>query len=75
LARPVTRIGTPGGAKSFLRGAKIFKLSPTDFSRGAKRFAREASHPFPLVTGLCPILLNQGSRTFLAKGAMKPIYF
>jgi len=30
------QLGTPGGAKSFLRGAKIFKLCPTHFSRGAK---------------------------------------
>jgi len=47
------QLGTPGGAKSFLRGAYIFwtmayvfKLCPTHFSRGA-------SSPWtPLVTGL-----------------------
>jgi len=49
--------GTPGGAKSFLRGAQIFwtvsnsfKLCPTNFSRGVENFSRRASPP--LVTGL-----------------------
>ena len=56
-------VGTAGVAESFLRGAKNFQtmsngfqLCPTDFSRGAKRFAGETLHPFPLVTGLCPIV-------------------
>jgi len=31
------QLGTPGGAKSFLRGAQIFKLCPTHLSRGAKK--------------------------------------
>jgi len=38
-------LGTPGGMKTFLRGAQIFKimsnsfnLCPTHFSRGLKKF-------------------------------------
>jgi len=41
------QLGTPGGAKSFLRGAHIFctmsdifKLYPTNFSRGGEKFSR-----------------------------------
>ena len=41
------QLGTPGVAKSFLRGAHIFQtmsnsfqLCPTDFSRGGKKFCR-----------------------------------
>jgi len=30
------QLGTPGGAKSFLSGAKFFKLCPKIFSRGRK---------------------------------------
>jgi len=51
------QLGTPGGAKSFLRGAQFFwtmsnsfKLYQTHFSRGAKNFLGRASPP--LVTGL-----------------------
>jgi len=32
-----SQIGTPGGAKSFLRGSQIFELCPTHFSHGAKK--------------------------------------
>ena len=32
------QLGTPEGAKNFLRGAKFFKVCPTHFSRGAKNF-------------------------------------
>ena len=54
------QLGTPGGAKSFLRGAQIFwtmsnmfKLYPTHFSRGAKHFLEGASPSAPpLVAGL-----------------------
>ena len=52
-----SQLGTPGGAKSFLRGAQIFwtmsnsfKLYPTHFSGGAKNFLGGDSPP--LVTGL-----------------------
>jgi len=60
------QLGTPGGAKSFPRGANIFwtmsnifKLCPTDFSRGGEYFLRGASPP--LVTGL------GGSKVYLCK--------
>jgi len=48
------QLGTPGGAKSFLRDPKYFKLCPTHFSRRGEKFCRkgEASLRFPLVTGL-----------------------
>ena len=46
-------LGTPGGVKSFARGAKIFwtmsnsfNLCPTHFSRGEKNFLGGASHPW-----------------------------
>ena len=47
------QLGTPGGAKSFLRGAQIFwtmfnsfKLCPTHFSRGGEKFSRRCfAHP------------------------------
>jgi len=52
--------GTPGGAKSFLRGAQIlwtisnsFKLCPIHFSRGSKKCFRDLRPPCaPFVTGL-----------------------
>jgi len=51
------QLGTPGGAMSFPRGAKIFwtmsnsfKLCPTHFSRVGENFSRGVSPP--LVTGL-----------------------
>jgi len=44
------QLGTPGGAKSFLRGApifwamsNIFKLYPTHFSRGGEKYSTGAS--------------------------------
>ena len=44
------QLGTPGGAKSFLKGAQIFwtmsnsfKRCPTHFSRGGEEFSRGAS--------------------------------
>jgi len=47
------QLGTPGGAKSFLRGAQNFwtvsnnfKLCPTHLSRGAKTFLGGASPPW-----------------------------
>jgi len=52
LKQARNQIGTPGGAKSFLRGAQIFgtmsnifKLCPTHFTRGGENFSRRAS-PF-----------------------------
>ena len=46
------QLGTPGGAKSFLRGVQIFwtlsnifKLYPTHFSRGGEKFYRELRPP------------------------------
>jgi len=54
------QLGTPGGAKSFLRVAQIFqtmsnafKLCPTYFSRGGEKFSRGLRPPCaPLVAGL-----------------------
>jgi len=51
------QLGTPGGAKSFPRGAQIFwttsnifKLCPTHFTRGGEKFfwgrSRPYAHPF-----------------------------
>jgi len=44
LSHDRNQLGTPGGAKSFLRGAQnfqtmsnSFKLCPTQFSRGDKK--------------------------------------
>jgi len=65
-ARPIrakqdrNQLGTPGVAKSFLRGAEIFltlsnifKLCPIDFSRvGEKIFRRGRPHRATLVTVL-----------------------
>jgi len=34
------QLGAPGGAKSFPRGAQIFELYPTHFSRKGKKFSR-----------------------------------
>ena len=52
------QLGTPEGAKSFLRGAQNFwtmsnscKRCPTHFSRGGANFSREG-FALPLVTGL-----------------------
>jgi len=46
------QLGTPGVAKSFLRGAQLFKnmsnsfqLCPTDFSRGGTNFCIGAKRP------------------------------
>ena len=46
------QLGTPGGAKSFPRGAKsfwtmsnVFKLCPKHFSRGGEKFLGRASSP------------------------------
>jgi len=46
------QLGTPGGAKSFPRGAQILwtmynilKLCPTHFSRGDQKFSRGAAPP------------------------------
>ena len=54
-AGPGLKLGTPGGAKSFLRMAQIFKLYLILLSRGAKYFA---AGPSPLachrtILGLC----------------------
>jgi len=52
------RLGTrtPEGAKCFLRGAKFFKLCPTNFSKEGEKFSRGAK-PLPprLVTDLMKI--------------------
>ena len=60
------QLRTPGGAKSFLRGAQIFwtvsnsfKLCPTNFSREGEYFSRGAFSP--LVTGLEARMLYHGS--------------
>jgi len=58
------QLGTPGGAKIFLRGAQIFltmsnsfKIYPTNFSRGAKNILGGASTPAsPLVMGLTTVV-------------------
>ena len=45
------QLGTPGGAKSFLGGAHIFKLRPTYFSKGRRecRGTLECHLQYPLV--------------------------
>jgi len=51
-----------------------FQLCPTDFSRGVEKVCRGGFAPFfPLVTGLCPIVLKyvqhifaRGPKIFLA---------
>jgi len=56
----LNQLGTPGGAKRFLRGAQhfwtgsnSFKLCPTHFSRRGKNFSWGLRPPCaPLVTGL-----------------------
>jgi len=58
------QLGSPGGAKSFLRGALIFytrsnslKLCPTHFSRGGEKSLGVFAPPaVRLVTGLCPFI-------------------
>jgi len=61
------QLGTPGGVKSFLRGAQIFwtmsnifKLYPTHFSRGGEKISRGSFVPpaSPLVTGLRVCMLG-----------------
>jgi len=54
------QLGTPGVAKSFLRGSQSFQtmsnsfqLHATNFSRGGEKVCREASPPFPL--GYVPV--------------------
>jgi len=78
FAQARNQLGKSGGAKSFLRGAQIFqtmsnnfKLCPTHLSRGAKRFAREASPPFPPGYGpvsnsfkVCPTHFYRGAEKF-----------
>ena len=61
------QLWTPGGAKSFLRGAKIFgtmsnifKLRPTHFSKGDKKFSRGGFAP-PMVTDL---VVGVGKKSF-----------
>jgi len=49
------QLGTPGGAKYFLRGPKFFKLCPTHFSRG-RNFWRGAK--LLLLTGLLLLVRN-----------------
>jgi len=39
------QLGTPGGAKCFLRGAKFFKLCPTHFQVGGKHLCRGGQSP------------------------------
>jgi len=70
------QLGTPPGAKSFLRGTQIFwttssssKLYPTHFSRGGKFFLGGASPPLRLPwlrawcqEGLSPMLIQMGVR-------------
>jgi len=52
LTQARNQLGTPGGAKSFLRGAQIFltmsnsfKLCPTHLSREGEKFSRGVSPP------------------------------
>ena len=47
------QFGTPGGAKSFLRGAQIFELSPTHFPRGEKKFYWGISPPWLRACNKC----------------------
>ena len=65
------QLGTPGVAKSFLRGPQIFQtvstgfqLCPTDFSMGGKKVCRGGFAPYPLVTGLCTIVLKYVQHIF-----------
>jgi len=58
LGQARNQLGTPGGAKSFPKGAQIFwnmsnsfKIYPTNFSKGGKKISRGGFAP--LVTGLC----------------------
>ena len=91
FAQARNQLGTPGGAKSFLREAQIFKLCPIRpvtslghqgwrrvFSVGPKFFNyAQKNFPwgrkglqgrlrplFPLVTGLCPIVLKYVQHIF-----------
>jgi len=47
------QLGTPGGTKSFLRGAQIFELSPTHFPRGEKKFYWGISPPWLRACNKC----------------------
>jgi len=51
------QLGTPGGLKSFLRGAHIFYTMSNTFFQGGKIFSREGSAPPAplLVTGLAEV--------------------
>ena len=84
FAQARNQLGTPGVAKSFLRGAQIFQtmsnsfqLCPTDFSRGRKCLQRRLRPLSPVVTGLCPIvskyvqyIFTGGPKIFLAITAL-----
>jgi len=57
-SRPVTSFGTPGGAKSFLRGAQIAKTMSNTFFQGVEKFSWGTSPPLVTVLGDSPNFSN-----------------
>ena len=61
----LNQLGTPGVAKSFLRGPQIFQTMSIGFSRGGEKVCRGGFAPLsPVITGLCPIVLKYVQHIF-----------
>ena len=61
------QLGTPGGAKSFLRGAQVFKRCPTHFSRGTSTPVTDLMICIMSCTShkVCPTKVFQQTRSLL----------
>jgi len=65
------QLGTPGVAKSFLRGAQIFQTMPDRFFQGGEKVCRGGFAPLPPVHGpvsstfkVCPAHFSRGGKNF-----------
>jgi len=80
FAQARNQLGTPGGAKSFLRGVQNFKTMSNTFQYAQQIFVGEGEKICkgdfallsPLVTSLCPILSKYVQHIFKGRGDFAP---